>query len=263
MALQGFNALIKLQSSAVVFTGEATTMSGTNTIYTITDTDKNIWDLNTTVDVFVFDADDAAEAGTTATNITMDTHGLSAGDLIINTTRSSAKRVVTVVVDADNVTVASVTDQASTDTIKKYNKQSASDTTKTFLEGKVTFDSAVARTVLVSGAYVTPATVATGKSFSFSGTSDALENTPFGSEYREYQAGLVTGTGEISRFFVADDLFIDDLLSGSIKIVELYPDSSGDPIQFYGIITSETIEAPVDGLIEESISFQITKEMGI
>jgi len=197
MALQGFNALIKLQSSAVAFTDEEVTTSDNQT-YQITTTSKRIWDLNTAV----------------------------------------------VVKDDTTVTTE--------------------DYAVTYLTGTIEFDSVDAeRVITVSGGYVTPATVATGKSFSFSGTSDALENTPFGSEYREYQAGLVTGTGEISRFFVADDLFIDMLLDGTYKIIEFYPDSSGDPIQFYGIITSESIEAPVDGLIEESISFQITKEMGI
>ena len=36
-----------------------------------------------------YDSDDTAEAGTTTTNITMTGHGLSIGDMVINSTRNS------------------------------------------------------------------------------------------------------------------------------------------------------------------------------
>jgi len=62
---------------------------------------------------------DVAETGTTETNITMTAHGLQTGDYIVNTTRGNAIRQVTVV-DANNVTVASVTGQTSGDVIDKY-----------------------------------------------------------------------------------------------------------------------------------------------
>jgi len=198
MALQGYNALIKVQSSAVAFTGEATTTSD-DTIYQIDNTDKRIWDLNTAVVVL----EDASA------------------------------------------------------TTEEY--------TLSYLTGKVTFASEDdgRGTVTVTGGYVAPATVASAKSFTFSGTSDMYESSVFGSLYRAFEPGLVSGTGSMSRFFVADDLFIDVLLDGTYKIIEFYPLSSGDPIQFYAIITSDSIDASVDGLIEESIDFQITKEMGI
>ncbi len=66
-----------------------------------------------------YGVNDAAESGTTTTNIKMTAHGLSNGDYIINSTRSNAVRSVTKV-DADNITVSTVTGQTTADVIKKY-----------------------------------------------------------------------------------------------------------------------------------------------
>jgi len=60
-----------------------------------------------------------AESGTTTTNITVTNHGLNTGDMICNTTRDNTKRLVTVV-DANNVTVASITGQTAGDQIIYY-----------------------------------------------------------------------------------------------------------------------------------------------
>ncbi len=60
-----------------------------------------------------------AESGTTTTNITVTNHGLNTGDMICNTTRDNAKRLVTVV-DANNVTVAAITGQTAGDQIVYY-----------------------------------------------------------------------------------------------------------------------------------------------
>lgn len=61
---------------------------------------------------------DAAEATTTTTKIKMTNHGLLNGDYIINTSRSNAVRVISVV-DADNITVTAVTGQVAGDVISK------------------------------------------------------------------------------------------------------------------------------------------------
>jgi len=64
-----------------------------------------------------------AEAGTTATNITITNHGLSTGEFIQNVTRSAVLEIT--VVDANNFTVVSTTGQTVGDSItflrfKKY-----------------------------------------------------------------------------------------------------------------------------------------------
>lgn len=61
-----------------------------------------------------------AESGTTTTNIKITGHGLAVGDMIVNATRSNAKRSVTAVVDADNITIDAVTGQTTGDSILYY-----------------------------------------------------------------------------------------------------------------------------------------------
>ena len=196
MALQGFNASVKVQSSAVAFTDEATT-SGDDTIYTITDSSKSLWDLNTAITV----------------------------------------------------------------------EDSATPTTESFtisrLTGTITFETAVSRTITVTGAFVVPTLVATAKSYSFAGTTDVFDNTPFLNSARTFQAGLLSGTAEISRFYVTDSLFYDEWEAGNYMIVEFYVDLVSDPIRFFGLISSDTIDSPVEGLIMEAISFQISTEIEV
>lgn len=62
-----------------------------------------------------------AENGTTTTNIEITGHGLATNDVIYNKTRN-AYRIVTVV-DANNLTVSSITSQAENDIILMYNVQ--------------------------------------------------------------------------------------------------------------------------------------------
>lgn len=54
---------------------------------------------------------------TTTTNLNLTAHGLIVGDIIYNVTRAATRRVIAVV-DANNVTVESVTSQAAGDTIQ-------------------------------------------------------------------------------------------------------------------------------------------------
>ena len=53
MPIRGYKALVKAQSSAVAMTNEATTMSGGDTIYTITNAAKRTLDIDTPVIVKV------------------------------------------------------------------------------------------------------------------------------------------------------------------------------------------------------------------
>ena len=62
------------------------------------------------------DVSHTAVSGTTTTNIKVVAHGLQNGDNIVNTSRSNAKRAITVV-DADNFTVDAITGQTAGDSI--------------------------------------------------------------------------------------------------------------------------------------------------
>jgi hypothetical protein len=131
-----------------------------------------------------------------------------------------------------------------------------------YLNGKVTFATAVARVITISGAYMVPTTIATADSFSNAMTADMLENTPFNSTFRTFQSGLITGSLSLGRFHVSDSLFVDDLLNGDYKIVEINVDPSNS-ISVYGLLGTDSIESPVDGLIKESLTYQTTNNISI
>jgi hypothetical protein len=130
-----------------------------------------------------------------------------------------------------------------------------------YLNGKVTFGSVASRTITITGAYLTPATIATADTFNFSATTESYENTAFGSQYKSFEAGLISGTATLGRFFLTDDLFIDALLDGEYKILEYYV-SSGVKISFYGLLTSDNVDSAVASLVREEMTFQITTQIG-
>ena len=169
-----------------------------------------------------------------------------AGDLVYTIT-DTAKTIM-------DLNTAVIVKDGGTATSEKY--------TLDRLNGAVTFSTAVSRVITVSGAYVTPVVVATADGFSFTATVETLKNTPFHVDFETFQAGLLTGTATLSRFFVVDDLFIDQLLDGEYKIIEYFVDAT-HKISFYGLISSEGIESPVDGLVMETVNYQVTNQMGL
>lgn len=196
MALRGYKALVKAQSSAVAMTNEATTMSGSNTIYTITNTAKRLIDLETPV--------------------------------VVN-------------VGGSPVTSGFVIDR---------------------LNGRVIFDSSATRTVTITGAYVLTTTITEAKGFAFNATRDALDITRFQQAYREFESGLLSGTASLTLNYLTDSVFYGLLTNGQRKIVEYYPnDDITGPIRFYGLVTSNDITAPVEGIIEEAIQFQVSTQI--
>lgn len=196
MALNGYMAAVKAQSSAIAFTDEATTTAD-DTVYTITDSAKSIWDLDTPI----------------------------------------------VVKDGGVATAESY----------KVDR----------LKGQITFTTAnPARVITVSGSYVVLTTISQAKNFTFSGSADTLDTTTFASTgFRDFVAGLVSGTAALSKFYEVANFFINLLLSGERVVIEYYPDESGQPIRFFAVLADDSIDSPVEGLVDESISFQITTEI--
>lgn len=197
MALQAYAAEVKLKSSGIAMTDEATSTSDDKT-YQISASTKRILDLNTSIIV----KDDG------------------------------------------------------TATSESYEID--------YLNGSVTFDSVDAgRVITITGAYLTPATVATADKFSISITGDALDITPFNSDGdREFEQGLISGTATLSRFHATDDLLIDPILDGETAIIELYLTDT-DILRCYGVYTTNGQESPVEALIKETVTFQITTQIGV
>lgn len=195
MALQGYKALVKAESSQIAFTDEATTTSD-NITYQITDTAKRIWGFDSTIIV-----EDAA----------------------VPTTEDY--------------------------TINRFN-------------GTITFDSEDGgRVITVTGDYVLLTTVAEAKEWSFDGVMELPDSTVFQDTERGFTPALLTATATIGKFYSVDNYFIDMLFDGTTKVIELYPDSTGDPFIVYGLVASDSITTAIEALIEESINIQITNKM--
>lgn len=260
-AYAGKKALIKVSGVAVAFVGETTTSSGPNLSYQITDTSKRILDLTATISVHKFTENDAAEDGTTTTNIEMTAHGLIVGDLIVNETRSDAARIVTAVPDVNNVTVAAVVDQADTDTIAKYPTENSADYTLNRLNGTVTYESAVSRTILISGSYLPMSTAAECREYSLTINGDPIDVTRFGDDWLRKIQGLKSAKGSLSRWWDTDTYFVDALIAGDPVVIELYAQNDQDPDRLWAILNSSEMSAAVDGAVEDSVSFESTNEL--
>lgn len=196
MALRGYLAKVKVESSALAFTDESTTTTDDLT-FTITNTAKRAWAYNATT---------------------------------------------VVKVNGSPVTTGF--------TLKP-------------LSGAAVFDVAqTGDTITITGEYVTLTTVAEAKNFSFSGSCDALDQTKFEDTTRSFQAGLRTATAEVGEWYTTSDIFYDLLVSGDVKIVEYYVDAT-NVIRFYAFINSQQVNAPLAGLIEQSISLQVTTDFTI
>jgi len=171
----------------------------------------------------------------------------TADDTIYQIT-DSAKRII-------DLNTAIVVEDSTVTTTEKY--------TIDYLNGKITFDSVDAgRAITVTGAYLTPTTVATADEYSFNGVSDVLEKTPFHVNYKEFESGLVTATITLGRFFVTDDLFTDDILNGKYKIIVINVDDTHS-IKAYGLLTSTGVDSPVEGLVKESMNYQVTNQIEV
>lgn len=110
----------------------------------------------------------------------------------------------------------------------------------------------------------TLAAVAEVRSFSIDEALDPIESTVMGSSgaARTYLAGNKTGTVTIECFWDSSDAGqqdADDSLRSSETIdFEIYPNGVGTGVKYVGegLVTSKTISAAFDGMIEASFTIQ-------
>lgn len=256
MALKGKNVLVKIPGSGVSMVGEATTGTG-DTVYQVTDTSKQVLSPNASISVHKFDSNDTAEAGTTTTNIEMTAHGLVTGDLIINTTQGNAKRIVTKV-DDDNVTVDSVSGQTSGDNIEKCPTEASSAYSLNRLTGKVTYSTAVSRTIYVSGSYLPLTAVAESNEFNLSIEANNEDTTVFvsgGANYVKRTQALKDVTGSLSGFYF-DTTYIDYITNDTTIVIEIMLNGTDVDFRIWAKLSNIDESGAVDGVIEESIDYE-------
>lgn len=259
--LAGKDLVLKVSGAATPFVGEATTSEEGNLKYQITDINKQVLDMSALIRVHKKGSDDAAEVGTTPTILKMTGHGLVVGDLIINTTRENAARLVLTVPDANTITVDNVTSQASGDIIEIYKTESQSNYSLDKLNGEVTYSTALARTIKISGSYLPLSIAAYATKVSRSQQCDLLESSTINSDgYKKRVPGLKSASGTITHLDVVDTIYEDALLSGNPIVIEDKSNASGLPNRFWALFESDELTAAVDGLQEVSVSWTSTNK---
>ena len=111
--------------------------------------------------------------------------------------------------------------------------------------------------VQVSG--TTVAVVGEVRSFTFDGSADTIEDSVMGDSIRTYKQGLKTNTVSLDVYW--DDADAQQLiLDEGVDIdFEIYPTGTGSGEKYYsggGIVTSRSISAAFDGMVEASFNIQ-------
>ena len=105
----------------------------------------------------------------------------------------------------------------------------------------------------------TVAVVGEVRSYTLEGSADTIEDSVMGNVDRTYKAGLKTNTVSIECYWDESDaqqLVIDERASLDF---EIYPTGTGTGETFFsgtGIVTSRSITASFDGMVEASFSIQ-------
>ncbi len=99
------------------------------------------------------------------------------------------------------------------------------------------------------------------RSFSIETSADTIESTVMGQTEREYLRGLSTGTVSIEAYWDETDegqLLMDER---AIVFFEIFPTGDASGQEKYtgsGIVTSKSVSAAFDGMVEASFTIQIS-----
>lgn len=151
-------------------------------------------------------------------------------------------------------------DKSETVTVKKNNVIQADGFTIEHLSGFVVFDVALQPTdvVTVSGKYLTVSQVGGMFNWSLDLEADEEEVTTFASGgWKEFLVSNLGFSGSAEQYW-GDDEFFQAL--GTEVILVLYTDAGAGKIRYegYAVISGDGIEAPQDGIVQETVNFRGT-----
>lgn len=99
------------------------------------------------------------------------------------------------------------------------------------------------------------------RSYTIDGSADTIEDSVMGDTARTYKAGLENSTVSLECYWDDSDaqqLVLDNRASIDF---EIYPTGTGTGEKYYtgtGIVTSKSITAAFDGMVEASFSIQVS-----
>jgi len=105
------------------------------------------------------------------------------------------------------------------------------------------------------------------RTFSIEETADTVETTAMGDTFRKYLKTFTTGTVSVDAIWDNDSAASgqDDFDVGTSLEFDIYPtgETTGESYSGTGIVTSKSINASYDGLVEASFSLQITTAVAV
>lgn len=129
------------------------------------------------------------------------------------------------------------------------------------LTGTVTFGSAVARVITLTGQYLPTVTIGCAFNYSFSISGDNADSTCFASEWVDRTQALLDFSASLSKFFDINTYFWETLDGDLDLVLEFYINYTASPIlRAWVKIAGDDISNAVDGLSEESVNFEGTHD---
>lgn len=147
----------------------------------------------------------------------------------------------------------------ATITVEDAGVPTVEDYTVNRLTGTVTFGSAVARVITVTGQYLPTTTIGCATSYDFSISADNQDSTCFANEWIDRTQGLKDFSASIGKFYDVNNYFWARLTADDDLLLEFYTEHTADPdLRAWVKIASDDFSNAVDGLSEESIDFEGT-----
>lgn len=104
------------------------------------------------------------------------------------------------------------------------------------------------------------AAVGSVRNFSIESTTDTIESSVMGDDDRSYLKGLSSHTVSVEAYWDEADPVQTLLDPGATIYFEVHPTGTGSGEEYYhgsGVITSKSISAAFDGMVEASFSLQV------
>ena len=149
-----------------------------------------------------------------------------------------------------------VLDRDTSPTILDGGVATAEAYTVNYLNGKITFGSVdVGRVITVTGKYLPMTIAAYANNASNSRVATVLSATAFNATHKKRIPGMLSASGTLSQFDMADTTYSTALTAGVPIVIEDRTISTDEPNRFWALLESDEVEAAIDSIQNETVSW--------
>lgn len=130
--------------------------------------------------------------------------------------------------------------------------------TVNYLSGKITFATATARTITITGKYLPMSVAAYANAYNRAEECNIFEGTPFATAYKTRVPGLKSMSGALTNLNVLDTVFNAALIAGIPIVIEDATISTEEPNRVWAMLEQSEIAAAVDGLQQQTVTWSST-----